>query len=106
MLVLGLPRGAPQQGGSRVAARTLITFARSTRPGLTSLMVRLGLSWRLAGMLLTDVVLLFWLLCLSRCGSESFDVNACRGILGTLGLVDVAAAANASCAAPCVPSAV
>ena len=70
----------------------MITFARSTRPGLTSLMVRLGLPWRLVGMLLTEVVLLFALCCLSRCGSVSFDVNAGRGMLA---LVDVAAAARA-----------
>lgn len=56
-------------------------------------MVRFGLPWRLVGTLLTEVVLLFALCCLSRWGSESFDVNAGRGMLV---LVDVAAAANAS----------
>lgn len=84
MLLVSLPPA----GGA--AARTLITLARSTRPGLTSLMVRLGLTWLLVGMLLTEVVLLLAVFCLSRFGSESLDVNAGRGIVER---VDVAAAA-------------
>lgn len=51
-------------------------------------MFRLGLPWRLVDALQTEVVLLLLLLFLSRWGSDSFDVNAGRGISG---LVDVAA---------------